>query len=946
MKSASKYTPAACRVGAWAVYFQGQFGPRIEAMLGAYGNPVRRPAETQRRTLGNPHCAIACHTTKHRILRLQNFEIYLLKSLPIRCLREQHEVPNRYVGTAALRRRSRSPETDSIMLCIAISRVRSQTAKELQVIAATVLVVEDERIIALDLKQRLTALGYQVLAVESRGEDALRSVGELHPQIVLMDIHLEGAMDGIETARQIYAEHRIPVVFLTAYADDETLSRASRSLPFGYLIKPFHQGELHATLQVVLTRSDAYNRIESSEQRLRFALDAGDLGVWEWDTATGEVTSVGSTYKSVDVATELVAESWTDFLNRLHPEDRASMDRQVSEAVERGGQFNRTIRTPPLHGQVRQLETHVKVFYASPSSEPRVVGIMRDVTERQQMEEQLRRSAGVFDATLEAIFILDAQQHIVSVNPAFTEITGYSAEEVLGLSPEAKLHARRHSDEFYPRLERSVEGRWQGETFCRRKDGTVFPAWESVSVVRDKDGAATHCVVAFSDISALRRVEDNLRHLAHHDVVTGLPNRVLLDDELERVLARAQREGSSFAVLFLDLDGFKSINDTLGHASGDVLLQSVALRIQGELRRTDMVARQGGDEFVMLLTRISAPPDAAQVAQKLLDSLSTSIQVGQEQITVSASIGVAVYPEDGLDRHTLLKAADTAMYHAKAQGRDRFAFHTKELRSRAAERMSTEQGLRRALEDEQLAIHYQPLIALHDGSVTGLEALLRWRHRERGLISPAHFIPIAEQSGLIEMLGGWVLKHATSQIRAWCNDTAPIRLAINVSARQFLDDGFADSVRRILAESGFPPQQLELEITETSLQVLNENWQLLSNLKALGLHIAIDDFGTGYSSLSALKHLPIDRLKIDRSFVRDLPRDLDDVAIVEAISTLCRTKHLSVTAEGVENPDQLTVLRSVGCDEGQGYLFCHPVPLADLNAVVAQRAWAHMWAVQ
>ncbi len=801
----------------------------------------------------------------------------------------------------------------------------------------TIVVVEDERIVAFDLKNRLEALGYQVDALASSGEQAQQRVELFRPDLVLMDIHLEGEMDGIETAQRIHQRFRTPVVFLTAYAEEETLQRAQATLPFGYLVKPFKSQELHATIQMALARRAAELAVERSETRLRLALDAAELGVWEWDAATGQITTGGHSDTILGSAQEPLGDTWEAFLQRVHPAERDAVEAVLREALADRFPRNLAFRYLKGNGDVGWIETHVKGYAGVNGTPARLLGVIKDITERRRMEERLQQAGVVFETTLEGIFILDATHRIVAVNPAFTAMTGYAPEDVVGRDPEEFLHARRHGDQFYPRLETAEGGQWQGETHCRRNNGEVFPAWKNVSVVRDAAGAVTHYVAAFSDISALRRAEERLHHLAYHDPLTGLPNRMLFNDRLDQTLERAKRNKGRCALLFLDLDGFKGINDTLGHASGDLLLQTLACRIQQCMRRSDTAARLGGDEFVVIMDDIAHAEDSIWLARRLLDALAMPVELAGERIAVSASIGMSVYPEDGTDRSALLKAADTALYSAKSQGRNRCCFYTRELASRAAERMSIEQGLKRALEHNQFRLRYQPQVSLDGNAIIGVEALVRWQHPQEGLILPGRFIAVAEESGLIEPLGQWVLRAACAEMAAWNRATGrPIRLAVNVSARQFARDGFYDIVRDVLAETDFPAALLELEITETALQIVEHNRKPLAELKDLGVSIAIDDFGTGYSSLSVLKHLPIDRMKIDRSFIRDIPDDANDVAIVEAILSLGRTLGLSVTAEGVETEAQLEVLRGFGCSEIQGYLFSPPRPLNELQGFLAE----------
>ncbi len=804
--------------------------------------------------------------------------------------------------------------------------------------AVKVLMVEDEPIIALDLEQKLEGLGYGVAGVAASGEAAVAMALARRPELVLMDIHLQGAMDGIEAARRIHETARIPVLFLTAYANDDTIRRAEETLPFGYLIKPCDGPQLSAAIRMALARRGAEVAVERSEERLQLALYAAALGVWEWDARADRLTGFGSVDTVFGGVPDAIGEPLSSFLARVHPEDRAPVQSAIDRAIAGGGALNLTFRTMLPNGNIGFIEAHARAYPREGSTELRLVGTVQDITERRHMEERLRQAAVVFETTAEGIVILDAGRRIVSVNPACCDLTGYTEEEILGGDPEVLLHHRPHSTEFYPRLQSTPGGQWRGEIDYRRKNGGVFPAWESVSVVRDESGQTTHYVAAFSDISALRAAAAELHRMAHHDPLTGLPNRMLFNDRLDQALSRAARDGTRSALLFLDLDGFKTINDTLGHAAGDVLLKTMAGRIRGALRRSDTAARLGGDEFVVIMEDIERAEAGAHLAAKLLQVIALPVELAGNRIEVSTSVGLSLYPDDGGDRHALVRAADAAMYAAKAQGRNRYAFYTEALSVRSAERLAIEQGLRRAVKGGELSVHYQPQIGLADGAHTAVEALVRWQDPERGPIAPGRFIPIAEDSGLIEALGRFVLETACREALAF---PASLRLAVNVSARQLTRNHFEDSVAAVLATTGFPAERLELEITESTLQALDDNREVLDSIRSLGVRIAIDDFGTGYSSLSVLKHLPIDRLKIDQSFVRDIPADANDVAIVEAICALGLSLGLWITAEGIETREQLAVLRRLGCHEGQGYLFSRPLPAEALSRLAGEgRPWA------
>ncbi len=791
------------------------------------------------------------------------------------------------------------------------------------------MLVEDERVIAFDLKNQLQSFGYKVGAVLASGEQAVRKVGEVAPDLVLMDIHLEGPIDGIDAALQIQSQHRVPVVFLTAYAEDDTLRRALDCRPFGYLVKPCEARELHATIQMALARREVEVLVERSEQLFKQALDAASLGVIEWQGDSMQLHGDGHLRSLFGDRPVPLDESWNLFLSRVDASDRERVSAALNAALQRGDPVRIEFRTVG-NGGPRSLEAHARA-YGDPAGEQRIVGILQDVTQRRRDEERLRQSSVVFHTTAEAIVIADARRRIVAVNAAYTRITGHDETQVLGLDPDAVL-GTGHGDDFYAALVApSSTGYWQGEVLCQRASGESFPAWESISAVRNDNGTVTHFVAAFSDFSAIHQAEEKLNHLAHHDALTGLPNRLLFDDRFERAIEQARRAQQRCILLFLDLDSFKGVNDTLGHGVGDELLRAVSVRLREALRRSDTLARLGGDEFVVL-TGSAQPEDASHLAMKLLGALRDPFDLGGEQIRITGSIGIAVFPDHGTDRNVLMRAADIAMYSAKSQGRNRYQFFTADMSERTQERMQMEQGLRRAIDNDALEVHYQPQLRLSDAHVIGVEALVRWPHPELGMISPARFIPVAEESGIIETLGMWVLRRACHDIVGLPdNDGRQMRLAVNVSVRQFMREDFVAHVLEVLTETGFPAESLELEITESTLQVIEQSAGILDALKRLGISISIDDFGTGYSSLSVLRGLPIDRIKIDRSFIIDLTENEDARAMIEAMLALGRSLRMTTIAEGIELSEQAELLLRLGCSEGQGYLFARPMSAGQLR---------------
>jgi diguanylate cyclase (GGDEF)-like protein/PAS domain S-box-containing protein len=546
-----------------------------------------------------------------------------------------------------------------------------------------------------------------------------------------------------------------------------------------------------------------------------------------------------------------------------------------------------------------------------------------------KQDRDIRQAAMVFESTGEGVIITDPHARIIAVNQAFCELTGYQRDEIAGRSIRV-LRSRHQGKAFYEEMFETLAqtGRWEGEIYTRKKSGDSHLEWLTVNVVKDNQDRISQFVAVFSDVAIVKRSLQKLDHLAHHDPLTGLPNRLLLRDRLEHAIHRARREQRQLAVLFLDLDRFKNINDTLGHTVGDHLLRIFAGRLSSRIREGDTVARLGGDEFMVLLEDYQAPEDARTVAQGILDSLGQSFGIQGHELFVTASIGISVYPGDGLTADKLVRNSDAAMYRAKESGKNNYQFYTSDLTAIARENLRLESSLRTALEHDEFVLYYQPKWDIRSSRITGVEALLRWQHPERGLINPSSFLSTLEDSGLILPVGRWIVRTACRQAQTWqTQGLPPMQIAINLSGQQIVDSGLLQLVADSLAESGLDSHYLELELTEGFvMQQPEEVVELLNSLRALGVSIAIDDFGTGHSSLSYLKQLPIQKLKIDRSFVRDIPADSDDMAITSAIIALGHRLQMSIVAEGVETAEQLAFLMDEGCEEAQGYLFSAPLP--------------------
>ncbi|CAB1370674.1 putative bifunctional diguanylate cyclase/phosphodiesterase [Denitratisoma oestradiolicum] len=556
--------------------------------------------------------------------------------------------------------------------------------------------------------------------------------------------------------------------------------------------------------------------------------------------------------------------------------------------------------------------------------------------ERHLTEEELQLAASVYQASGEAIMVSDGGNHIVAVNPAFVRLTGYSSQEVMGRSP-AILGSGRMDKSFYSAMWQALEtsNRWQGEIWNRRKNGEVYAEWLTINVIRDHEGQPHRYIAMFSDITAKKQAEETIWQQANYDQLTGLPNRRLFRDRLRQDLRRAQRQNGALGLMFVDLDRFKEINETLGHEAGDKLLIEAAQRINSSVRDTDSIARLGSDEFAITLLGLVEPNEMERVAQAVLLALSQPFSLDTEVGYVSACIGITLFPNDGLDIETLLKNADQAMHAAKQAGHNNFSWFTLDLQLAAQVRRTLINDLRGALAADQLRVYYQPIIDLQSGAIVKAEALLRWQHGSRGLISPAVFIPLAEEVGLIEEIGDWVFRTAARQARTWHDQGHTLQVSINKSPRQFGGDGSGNTWLAFLKELNLEPRQLVIEITEGLLldQRSTVTEQLLGYRDA-GMEIAVDDFGTGYSALSYLQRFDIDYLKIDRSFIKDLTESADDRALADAIIVMAHKLGLKVIAEGVETAPQRDWLIGAGCDYAQGFLYSRPVPVDEFNALL------------
>ncbi len=696
-------------------------------------------------------------------------------------------------------------------------------------------------------------------------------------------------------------------------------------------------GELLGLIRIsrdITERKRSETALRDSEERFRLLFDSNPMPMWVSDNATFRFLTVN------DAAIEHYGYTREEFLAMTILDIRPVEDHDAVRRIAGTGKADRRFGHTWRHLKSDGTKIDVAVFLRFIEYQGRSASLAAviDVTERKQMEDRLRQAAAVFANTHDGMTITDPTGNMIAVNRAFCAITGYSEAEALGQNPRI-LRSGRQDDDFYKQmwLFLTANDFWRGEIWNRRKSGAIYPELLTISAVRNDAGKLVNYIGIFTDISDLKQSELRLQHLAHHDPLTDLPNRLLLLSKLDDAVKHAKRSGIRGAVMLLDLDRFKNVNDSLGHPAGDELLVLAAQRLRDAVPDTAVLARMGGDEFIVLLNEISHRDGATDIARKLIDRFKEQFVLsGGHEVGIGASIGISLFPDDGEVANDLVQHADAALYQAKDSGRNTYGVYCSVLTRAANARLQMERDLRRAIERDEFVLHYQPLISLADGRISGVEALIRWQVPNAAIMTPDNFIPLAEETGLITPIGDWVLRAACSQMRAWIDAGLPLEsVAVNLSSRQLAYGDIDKRIGAILRETALPPKCLELELTESALLEQGDDVVgKLVALKGLGVRLAIDDFGTGYSSLAYLARFPIDKLKIDQSFVRNIPDDRAATEITATIITLAKTLKLSVIAEGVETQDQLEFVRRHGCDNAQGYLFSRPLPGDDVRRFV------------
>lgn len=692
-----------------------------------------------------------------------------------------------------------------------------------------------------------------------------------------------------------------------------------------------------ATLRDITEAKRARDALRASEASLARAQQMAQLGNWELDLSSGQLVCSEQARHIFGVSPDLHDITLGSFLSAVHADDRAYVENRLAEASQATQPLRIEHRIVHPGGRER-IVLNLAEAELDPAGRPaRLVGAVLDITERRRSEEQMILLARVFETTIEGILVTNADGVIEMINPAFTAITGFSAAEAVGQTPRI-LNSKRQGPEFYQEMWSRLksQGSWQGEIWNRRKSGEAYPQWLTITAIKDSEDNVTHYVGVFHDITETKRSEERITYQAYHDALTGLPNRLLFNDRLTMAMAHAKRKEQGLAVLFLDLDHFKNINDSLGHAVGDLLLQKVAERLVRWSRDEDTVARIGGDEFIILLQGADDPDYAVYAARRILASLSRPFLVREHELYATASVGITLFPHDGQDTETLISNADLAMYRAKDDGRNNYKLFTPALNAKVVERMALEGHIRKALERGEFRLYYQPKVDLKTGRMVGVEALARWQRDIDDLVAPDQFIPVAEETGLIVPLGRWVLTTACRQAKRWHDQGfKDFQMSVNLSPRQFRQKDLVAMVRSTLDATGLPPDLLDLEITENVVMVsVDEATETLNQLAGLGVRLSMDDFGRGYSSLYHLKRFPMHALKIDRSFVMDVATDPEAASIVNTIISMSRTLGLKVVAEGVDDPRQLAFLKEHGCDQMQGYYFSRAVDHSEITRML------------
>ncbi|GAB4272604.1 MAG: hypothetical protein Kow0065_21770 [Methylomicrobium sp.] len=795
----------------------------------------------------------------------------------------------------------------------------------------TILIVDDEPV-NIQLLAGILNRDYHI-KVAGDGKTAIdiaRTTANL--DLILLDVMMPG-IDGFEVCRELKSHQEtrgIPVIFITAANNPLAEIQGLTLGAVDYITKPIDTAITKQRIQNQIALRQAQDKLRQHDALLNTMIENAPTSI-KVISNNGElvlINKIGLDMLGVDNVEQVRESGLLSFVDEPFHDAFQRLVENTLRGMSDSLEFSITSR----RGAKRWLRSKTTPLYGANDELIGMLGMTTDITASRKADEQLRLSARVFDSAQEGILVTDLNGTIVNINEAFTLITGYTPQDVLGKTP-AVLQSGEHDAAFYEAMWDSIRtrGQWQGEIWNRKKDGGLYPEWLTISSIVDEAGHVTHYVGIFSDHTLIKQHEKELERIAHFDMLTGIPNRFLLDDRLQRAIAHAKREKTLLAVCYLDLDSFKPINDNLGHEAGDAVLIETARRLKHTVRDIDTVARLGGDEFVILLSGLTNTDECIVTLERMLDAITRPITVQDTPCKISASIGVTIYPEDNGEADTLLRHADQAMYVAKQSGKNRYYFYNAEQEQRLRSLSEMLQQIERGLIQREFELFYQPKVEIHSGRVIGAEALIRWRHPERGLLTPIDFLPLVEHSELEIVMGDWVIDCALEQHHQWRQQGLMLELSINISANHLQAADFVGKLTRKLAGyPNLPKGTLQIEILETAaLEDFGKVIKIIEACRRLGISFALDDFGTGYSSLTYLRNLPAKTIKIDQSFVRDMLADQGDQAIVEGIIALAKTFARQTVAEGVETLAHLRTLRAMGCEIGQGYGIARPMTATD-----------------
>jgi len=813
-------------------------------------------------------------------------------------------------------------------------------------IPPTLLVVEDEAVVAMDLDGQLHDMGYRVCGRVDNGRDAIERARVERPDLILMDIVLKGDLDGIDAAAEIGRELHIPVLFLSAYSDDETVERAAAAWPYGYLTKPFQNRELRAGIEVALRKAEVERRLRESERWLAAVL----RGVGDAVIATDAVGRVGLANPAAERLLglhDLPGRLASDVVHLHEPDGHAALSLAPDPAHAAGRDLpaSRAALLVAHDGARIPVDYTVGTIADEAGRLAGLAIVLHDVRERAAAQDQLARSEhrfrNAFDNAPLGLALIDRGNRFVRINRALCRLLDAEPAQLVGTDQAAFGDAADNAIEqaAWRDLTQGRSETVQYERRYRGAEGRMVCALVSASLL-PANADPQQFLVQIDDVTQRKQAEEALAHMAHHDALTGVANRTLLSEETEHALAVARRQGSRLAIVFIDLDYFKHVNDSLGHQAGDAVLKELAQRLTHAVRAVDIVGRMGGDEFVVVLCGVTDAHHVLALTDKLRSECARPIAVGAHEVRLAVSMGVSLFPDDAHDFHTLLRFADSALYQAKGEGRNNVQFYRPELTVRMELRTRLGAGLRVALERNELEMHYQPIVALGNGRPAAAEALIRWRHPELGLLLPDVFLPVLEESSMGEAIGAWTLREACRQAARWNAPGAPpLRVSVNVTAAQFRSGTLVRTVEDALRDTGLASARLCIEITEQHQLADDDNTRrVLAALKDLGVLVAIDDFGTGYSSLGYIIRLRPDEIKIDKSLVTNVDTDPQRAGLVTAALAMARSLDLEVVSEGVETEAELEFLRARGCDMVQGFLYARPGPAAEFERWLADGA--------